>query len=212
MPPTSNSNQPSSNQQPVNFDSSNNNAPVQSHLVNDTNKPAKSKSKKWLFIFIILALANIVTVIIPLIVLATTLQVPDLGIFLGMAIAPILSAGLIVTAINIVVIIYFLLKRHPDKTRSAVCLILLTLSILYTGWYGYSYFKDKQEIDANNTSVSEAIALINSCKVDRISRPASGLMLKDTYEIHEFKPSDFNAIKSAAQSASSVCGDIPIIE
>jgi hypothetical protein len=186
--------------------------------------PPPKKSRGWKIYFVFLALANIVTIAFPLLVLAWAIQQAKGGVsgteFIGILIAPLQLAGFGVAILNVITISIFLRKKHPRKAVTIFGLVAVILSALYVGGVAITAYRDVQHSRQFNTSISkdEAISLINSCQVTSISRQ-DRLVLFTKHDANSQDPnayqryandSDFDALKAATEAAAAKCGKIDV--
>ncbi len=192
------------------------------------SKPEHRKSSRvWAIFFILLALANIVTVIFPVVVFWGLAQQAKAGMsgteFIGLALGPLVLAGPFVAILNVIILALFLIKKRPR--RKAVIIIsglIILVSVMYAGRVGYSNYREVQLSREANRSLSkdEALSLINSCKVERISRQDRIVFLMkldpsaqdEHVYMRYFEDKYFNDIQAAAKAVSKSCGEIVIID
>lgn len=179
----------------------------------------KKKRNKWKYYFIFLAIANIVTIIIPLLLVYT---VPLLALVYMLAFGSWGAIGVGVAILNIITISTYLFKKHPRRGAAIFGGIIVILSAFYVSIYALSVYSSTKQINEYNTPLTknEALSLINSCQVTKIYRKDQ-LILFTKHDPNSSNPSDyqryandsdFNNLKEAATTASAKCGTIDVVD
>jgi hypothetical protein len=99
-------------------------------------------SRGWKVGFIGLAIANLLTIVLPLLMLISLIRAADRGEsgteYGALVIAPVLMVGFFVAITNIALIGYYLWKRHPSTTAHILGVPVIVLSVVLVVGAGYS--------------------------------------------------------------------------
>src|SRR2546430_7511124 len=131
--------------------------PVKTNMQSQ-NQKLPGKPHSWKLYFILLAIANIVTIVLPLLVLYQAVQRAKQGVsgteFIGLILAPLLLSGIVIAILNVITISVFLRKKYLRKVTKIFGLVIVILSALYVGGVAIVTFRDiKHNIDFN-TAIS----------------------------------------------------------
>jgi len=188
--------------------------------------PPVGKPRRWKTFFIFLTVANIITIVFPLVVLLWAIQQANSGYsgteYIGFALLPLLFAGIFVAAINVLTIGFYLYKHRPKRLLVWLGLIVCLLSLGYLVRFGLpiyrSYFelKSYRETGGHEATITrtEAISAINSCKLIELKKlegtPPRLVLKADCKQpplgdVEYASNNDWNALKAAVKSAPASC-------
>lgn len=187
-------------------------------------KPATPTiTRKWKIYFSFLALANILTIIFPLLVLLWAVNMARQGVsgteYIAIIIAPLQLLGILVAVLNVFTISIFLRKSHVRGMARAIGQAIVIISALYVTAIAVTAFKDIRASQKHNAPLAkqEAISLISSCKVKSISRQDRLILFlkqesqEGHYQVYA-EDQDFTTLKAAADEASGKCGEIDVLD
>ena len=179
----------------------------------------KKKARNWKTDFIVLAIANVFTIILPILLLYTA---PLLGLAFMLELGILQAIGVGVAVLNIIALSLYLLKRRPRIKLAIFGCIIIILSAFYVSAFATTFYlgtKQNNEFYTPSTK-NDALSLINSCQVTKIFRKDQ-VILFTKHDPNSQNPndyqryandSDFNDLKQAAEAASSKCGAIEIVD
>lgn len=179
----------------------------------------KKKPRNWKRDFTFLVIANIVTIIIPTLLLY---MAPLLGLIFMLGFGVLQAIGVGVAILNIIAISIYLFKQRPHRGAAIFGCIIIVVSAFYVSTFAMSFYSGTQQTIKNDTPATknDAISLINSCQVTSIYRK-DRVILFTKHDPNSQNPSDyeqyadnvnFNDLKQAAEAASSKCGKINIVD
>jgi hypothetical protein len=196
--------------------------PLPQHEPNLLQK--RSRSKKIYFIF--LAIANLVTIVFPLLATIWLVGQARSGVsgteYFGILLIPLQLLGVAVAFLNIITISRFVRKEKPRHKIAIIGKIIVICSVLYLVLGAVSVLSSVKSYWVFNRTISEkeAISLINSCKIVSISRQ-NRLVLFTKHDPSSKNPNDYQRyaadkdfynLKTAAKVASEHCGHINVTD
>lgn len=201
--------------------------PAPAQVLRPSVTPPQGRTRGWTITLVILAVANLLTIVIPNVAVmlpiwdnVASTQGMDTIILLMF---PAFTIGYLVALLNIVLLTIYIVTRRPQVIGRVAGLLVVVLSGLYLGWTVFNYFNVFRMSQQNDTPVSrqEALDLIDTCKVELLSKGGEEVYLGLKYDAAARDPSeysryaaaaDFEVLKDEALKVEKNCGKIEIIE
>jgi len=196
--------------------------PLPQHELNLSQKHSRGKK----IYFIILAIANLVTIVFPLLATVWLVGQARSGVsgteYFGIYLIPLQLLGVGVSILNIITITRFVRKEKPRHKIAIIGKVIVLGSVVYLVLGAVSVLLSVNSYWSFNRTISEkeAISLIDSCKIESISRQ-DRLVLFTKHDPNSKNPNDYQRyavdkdfynLKAAAESASARCGHINVTD
>lgn len=189
-------------------------------------KQFAGKSTRWRTFFLLLAIANGITLVVPVIGLLWAASLARGGVsgteYIGLQLLPILFAGVLVAVVDLLSIGLYLYKHRPSRKVTWAGILVCVIAFVFLVFYGapifssYLMWNKYRETGGQEVTISrnEALTKIQSCNLIELKR-VSGSPPRLIIKAEEKKPplgdvefaanKDWKALKAAVESAPATC-------